>query len=302
MKKVLFTFAALTLAFAILPMSVSAKKKSKKKEIEQQVVVVKPLNSSDSLSYAIGMSQTQGLLPYLESNKGVDSAHVKDFVRGLEEMLKNYDDPSFRAYAAGLEIATQLKGSMIKGISKELEGCPDSISASFLCHGFVGVLKGDSTLFDMPSAEQYVRERMEYNKTVKAEKLYGANRTAGANFLAENKTKEGVVTLPSGLQYKVLVKGTGGIPQKTSRVKVKYEGRLIDGTVFDSTEKHGGNPATFRADQVIKGWTEALTMMPVGSKWQLFIPYDLAYGDRDMGQIKPFSTLIFDVELLEIEE
>jgi len=112
-----------------------------------------------------------------------------------------------------------------------------------------------------------------------------------------------VITTPSGLQYKILKQGDGVVPQKTDKVKVHYEGRLIDGTVFDASTKHGSEPATFRADQVIKGWTEALTMMPVGSKWQLFIPYELAYGERNAGQlIKPYSALIFDVELVGIEK
>ena len=98
------------------------------------------------------------------------------------------------------------------------------------------------------------------------------------------------------------MKGDGPVATATDKVKVKYEGRLIDGTVFDSTEKHGGEPATFAPNQVIKGWTEALTIMPVGSKWQLYIPQELAYGSREAGEIKPFSALIFDVEVLEIVE
>ena len=110
-----------------------------------------------------------------------------------------------------------------------------------------------------------------------------------------------MITLPSGLQYKVLVQGDGPVPAIDEKVKVKYEGRLVDGTVFDASAKHGDNPIEFKPNQVIKGWTEALTMMPVGSKWQLYIPYELAYGDRDSGQIKPFSALIFDVELVGID-
>ena len=144
------------------------------------------------------------------------------------------------------------------------------------------------------------RTKQQLNKEAKQEKLYGANREAGRKFLEENAKKDSVVTLPSGLQYQVLVKGEGEVPQATDRVKVNYEGRLIDGTVFDASARHGGEPAEFTPQQVIAGWTEALTMMPVGSKWRLFIPSDLAYGDRDQGQIKPYSTLIFDVELVEI--
>ena len=134
------------------------------------------------------------------------------------------------------------------------------------------------------------------------EKKYADNKAAGEKFLAENKTKEGVVTTPSGLQYKIITKGTGEIPADSSKVKVNYKGTLIDGTEFDSSYKRK-EPATFRANQVIKGWTEALTMMPVGSKWELYIPQELAYGARETGgQIKPFSTLIFEVELLGMEK
>ena len=144
-----------------------------------------------------------------------------------------------------------------------------------------------------------------HEEAIKAKALeekYGENKAAGEKFLAENKTKEGVVTTESGLQYKVIKAGKGEIPTKESTVKVNYKGTLIDGTEFDSSYKRNA-PATFRADQVIKGWTEALTMMPVGSKWELYIPQELAYGARETGgQIKPFSTLIFEVELLEIEK
>jgi FKBP-type peptidyl-prolyl cis-trans isomerase FklB len=127
------------------------------------------------------------------------------------------------------------------------------------------------------------------------------NKAAGTAFLAANKGKEGVVTLPSGLQYKILTAGTGPKPTATDSVVCNYRGTLTDGTEFDSSYKRG-KPATFGVSQVIKGWTEALELMPVGSKWQLFIPADLAYGERGepRGGIGPNSTLIFDVELMSI--
>ena len=131
----------------------------------------------------------------------------------------------------------------------------------------------------------------------KEEKL----KKAGKDFLEENAKKEGVIVLPSGLQYKVLKQGDGAIAKANDKVQVKYEGRLIDGTVFDSTDKHGGEPVTFSPNQVIKGWTEALCMMPVGSKWQLYIPQELGYGARGAGQIPAYSTLVFDVEVIGIE-
>ena len=155
-------------------------------------------------------------------------------------------------------------------------------------------------------AQGYMQSQMEVVREKALKKQYADVIAEGEKFLAENKAKEGVVTTESGLQYKILTKGTGEIPADTSYVQVNYKGTLIDGTEFDSSykrkDKDGkSQPATFRANQVIKGWTEALTMMPVGSKWELYIPYDLAYGSRATGaDIKPFSTLIFEVELVGI--
>ena len=131
------------------------------------------------------------------------------------------------------------------------------------------------------------------------EKQYGPNKKAGEQFLAANKKKPGVVTLRSGVQYKVIKEGNGAMPKDTSMVKVNYEGKTIDGKVFDSSYKRG-EPISLRANQVIKGWTEALVHMPVGSVWEVYIPQELAYGERNQGQIKPFSVLIFKIELLSI--
>ena len=147
----------------------------------------------------------------------------------------------------------------------------------------------------------YVQERTEAIKEKALAEKYADYKKQNEDFLAENKGKEGIKTTPSGLQYKVITEGKGEVPADTSRVKVHYKGTLIDGTQFDSSYDRK-EPTTFRANQVIKGWTEALTMMPVGSKWELYIPQELAYGSREAGNIKPFSTLIFEVELLSIEK
>jgi FKBP-type peptidyl-prolyl cis-trans isomerase FklB len=189
---------------------------------------------------------------------------------------------------------------MLPGITGDFKDSPDTIVSDLFFRGFIDAMKQDSTHFSQSAAEEFFKLKQEIDKKAKDEKLYGANREAGIKFLKENAQKEGVITTASGLQYKVLVAGDGQVPQKTDKVQVHYEGRLIDGTVFDASRKHGDKPSEFRADQVIKGWTEALTMMPVGSKWQLFIPQELAYGERNSGTIKPYSTLIFDVELLGI--
>jgi FKBP-type peptidyl-prolyl cis-trans isomerase FklB len=149
-----------------------------------------------------------------------------------------------------------------------------------------------------------VRSRQQEKMKVEQEKMKAVsemNKKEGLEFLVANKEKEGIVTLPSGLQYKVLTEGTGPKPAATDTVVCNYRGTLINGTEFDSSYKHG-QPLSIQANGVIKGWTEALQLMPVGSKWQLFIPSDLGYGDRGSGpNIGPGATLIFEVELLSIQ-
>ena len=300
MKKLMIIALALVAGASFFTVD-AAKKKTKTAEpaapVEQPVQL---LTSSDSVSYAGGMSVTNGLIPFLIQQQGVDTTYMADFIRGFQEMVKAGTDPKLKAYAAGMEIAGQVRNRMLPGVSKDFTDSPDSIVADLFYRGFSDALTKDSTLFTQTAAETYFRQKHETDMAAKQEKLYGPNREAGRKFLEENAKRDSVVTLPSGLQYQVLVKGEGEVPQATDRVKVNYEGRLIDGTVFDASARHGGEPAEFTPQQVIKGWTEALTMMPVGSKWRLFIPSDLAYGDRDQGQIKPYSTLIFDVELVEI--
>ena len=202
------------------------------------------------------------------------------------------------SYAAGYVLADIVRDRFLAGLGKEVEGSADSLQLHLAYQGLFDALRGDTALFKTQKAERFLNTRVTDIRKAKEEKL----KKAGMDFLKENAQKEGVITLPSGLQYKVLKQGDGAIAKATDKVKVKYEGRLIDGKVFDSTDKHGGDPVTFSPNQVIKGWTEALCMMPVGSKWQLYIPQELAYGPRGAGaDIPPYSTLIFDVEVLEIE-
>ena len=282
---------------------VDAAKKKKAVKVAQPECVApafKLVSGSDSLSYTAGMSSTMGLVEYLLQQK-VDTALMADFVRGFNETVsKNSNDPREKAYLMGVTIAQQLQERMLPGLEKELEGTADSLAASVFYKGFADALLQDTTFFQMHDATSFFRGRMEAAKAAKDEKLYGANREAGKQFLAANAKKDSVITLPSGLQYKVLKQGTGEVPTLSDKVMVNYEGRLIDGTVFDASKNHGDKPAEFRPTDVIKGWTEVLTMMPVGSKWQVFIPFELAYGSREAGQIKPYSALIFDIELVGI--
>ena len=301
MKKVILLALAVVASASFC--TVDAKKKKKEVVKAEPVAVPVVLNSSsDSVSYAAGMAVTNGLLPFLKQQHGVDSATIGLFLASFEEVIKAGDTPESKARIAGIEIANQVRSRMMPGITEEFKDSPDSIIADLFYRGFVDALKTDTTHFKQDDAEQYFNRKQAADKQAKEEKLYGPNRDAGIKFLKENAQKEGVITTPSGLQYKVLVKGEGEVPQRSDKVLVHYEGRLVDGKVFDASKKHGDEPASFRADQVIKGWTEALTMMPVGSKWQLYIPQELAYGERNMGDIKPYSALIFDVELIGIDK
>ena len=268
-----------------------------------------PPTRIDSLRFSMGMAQTQGLKDYLAKQMKVDVNQTDDFVKGLKEGVNAGEDKQKAAYYAGLQIGQQIVRQMKPGINKELFGDDNSKSISIdqFMAGFISGYTGKDGLMSMDDAQKQAQRLMDEVKNEALLEKYGDNKKAGEDFMAAQaklakKKKSGITVLPSGLMYKVLVKGDGPVAKTTDKVKVKYEGRLIDGTVFDSTEKHGGEPATFAPNQVIKGWTEALTLMPVGSKWQLYIPQELAYGNRDAGQIKPFSALIFDVEVLEIVE
>lgn len=256
----------------------------------------------DSLSYSIGMAQTQGLKGYLTGRLDVDTAYMAEFIKGLNEGANKTSKKDI-AYMAGLQIGQQISNQMMKGINQELFAgdSTKTISKDNFMAGFIAGTLEKGGVMTMEAAQEYTRTAMETIKAKAMEEKYADNKAAGEKFLAENKTKEGVKTTESGLQYKVITEGKGEIPADTCKVKVNYKGTLIDGTEFASSYKRN-EPATFRANQVIKGWTEALTMMPVGSKWELYIPQELAYGSRESGQIKPFSTLIFEVELVGIEK
>ena len=297
MKKILTIALALVVGASFSTMD-AKKKKEKKADKTEVKAPVKLASSSDSLSYSVGMTVTNGLISYMQTQLGVDTAYMADFVAGFEEAVKAQNDPRQKARIAGVTIGEQASGRMLSGLKQEAEGAPDSINEQLFFRGFTDALLGDTTVMTMETAQDVSNKKSEANRQAKI----AAQTEKGRAFLAENGKKPGVISLPSGLQYKVLKQGDGVVPQKTDKVKVHYEGRLIDGTVFDASSKHGTEPATFRPDQVIKGWTEALTMMPVGSKWQLYIPQELGYGERAAGQIPPYSTLIFDVELVGIDK
>lgn len=257
----------------------------------------------DSLSYAIGMERTEGLMGYLINQIRMDTTYMDQFMKGFSEGSSKVS-PKDVAYVTGVQIGQMVGKHWVEGLNQEIFGTDStrSISRENLLAGFyAGVSKKDTTVMTMEKARMFSQEAMQRIKDAALLEQYKDNKEEGEKFLAENKGKDGVVTTESGLQYKIITQGKGDHPVETDKVKVNYKGTLIDGTEFDSSYKRN-EAATFRANQVIKGWTEALTMMPVGSKWELYIPQDLAYGSRNQGQIKPFSTLIFEVELISIEK
>ena len=294
MKKIfLFSLCALL----ALGASAASKKKSNKKA-KAPVEVVDTV-CVDTFSYLLGKANTQGLTDYLAHRMGIDAAYISDFVKGFQQTELTEGDKKEKARLAGIEIRSQVENQVIAQANKQINDSVDVLNKALFIQGFQdGITKSNMTI-SMDSVQNVVKKQMDYYHNAKMEKKYGPNRIAGEEFLKKNAKADSVQTTASGLQYKIITKGTGEIPQATDKVKVNYEGRLVDGSVFDSSYKRG-QPIDFYANQVIKGWTEALTMMPVGSKWMLYIPQQLAYGSREQGKIPPFSTLIFTVELLEI--
>src|SRR5580693_8563482 len=202
-----------------------------------------------------------------------------------------------RSYAIGADIGKKV-GGQLKAQSVELD---PAMVARGMRDALSGV-KPAMTDEEIRSTLTELRTQLQQKQAAVAQEASAKNKQEGEAFLGANKGKEGVVALPSGLQYKVLKQGDGKKPLANDTVQCNYRGTLIDGTEFDSSAKHGGAPATFPVNGVIKGWTEALQLMPVGSKYQLFLPPDLAYGEHGAGaDIGPNETLIFEVELMSIK-
>ena len=257
----------------------------------------------DSMSYAMGMSQTQGLKDYLVQRLGVDTAYMDDFIKGLNEGANAGDDKKKNAYYAGIEIGKQVGNQMIKGINLEIfgEDSTKTISKKNFMAGFISGTTGTKGLMTLEQAGELAQKLMTDYKKEQTEKQYSENKAEGEKYVANYAKGKDVKKLKDGVLYKVIKAGTGAIPTDTSMVKVHYEGKTIDGNVFDSSYKRG-EPVTLAANQVIPGWTTALSNMPVGSVWEVVIPQEQAYGDRSQRGIKPFSALIFKIELLGIEK
>lgn len=295
MKKILFLALASALCLGIQAMPKKKKDKKKKKAEVAQVDTV----DVKTFSYLIGRLNTEGLVEYLARQKGVDTKYMAQFIEGFGKTELTEADLQAKARIAGTEIREDVSKRVMPNISKQMNDSVDLLNHDEFLRGFMEGLMGAESAISNDSAIKIVEKQMKYYQENMMERKYGANRKAGEEFLKANLKNKDVKQTASGLQYKIITKGEGPVATTTQKVKVHYEGRLIDGKVFDSSYKRG-QPATFGVNQVIKGWTEALTMMPAGSKWELYIPQDLAYGAREQKDIPAFSCLIFTVELLEV--
>ena len=257
----------------------------------------------DTLCYAIGMSQSQGLKDYLSMRMGIDTTYIDEFVKGLNDGANAGDDKKKSAYYAGVQIGQNVSQQMVKGLNMEIfgEDSTQTVSLKNIMAGFIAGTLGKGGLMTVDSASQYAQLKMPIFKRRNLEKTYADNKKACEDYMAKIAKKEGIKALENGVYYEVLTEGKGEIPADTTRVKVHYEGRLINDSIFDSSYKRN-EPATFACNAVIPGWTNALTHMPVGSKWKVYIPQEQGYAEREAGIIKPFSCLIFTIDLLGIEK
>ena len=252
----------------------------------------------DSLNYALGVAYGDNIKTnYIKGDSAKKSVQL--VLEGLKEGMKGEVVKENAELAdLGTKIGTSLKDQKKSGLMGD---STLKIDIDLIKQGLVNGLKGSKIQMTPQEAQTYLHKTMMVRQAAKMEKQYGPNKTAGEKFLAENAKKTGVITTASGLQYEIIKKGNGALPADTSKVKVNYHGTLIDGTVFDSSVQRK-EPVVFPVNGVIKGWTEALKLMPVGSKFKIYVPQQLAYGSQDRGAIKPFSMLIFEVELLSIEK
>lgn len=263
--------------------------KAIKAKCGKAVKVIALNNQNDSLNYAFGYLNGDEVARYILATD-TTGEQKKEFIENVNKGLKSHvKNPQL--VNMGEQIGKNIKEQEAGGLIGE-----PSLSTDFalIKQGFINGLLGYTEQMTGEEAGEYIQNTM---NTIK----YGTVKEEGEKFLAENGLKEGVITTESGLQYEVIKMGKGKKPSATDRVKVHYHGTLIDGTVFDSSVERG-EPITFGLNQVIKGWTEGVQLMPVGSKFRFYIPQELGYGAQQAGNIPPYSTLIFDVELLEIEK
>lgn len=286
-RSMLVVALAATLSFSAF----AAKKTKKNNKKVAQPVMVKPVSPAD-FSYAAGVAQSASLAQFLAQRSGVDSAHIKDFVEGLNKEVSADEAAKLRALLASIDIKKQMP-QIVQSMNQQATGKGDTtyVDATIFLKGLTeGLLKTNSLSAD--SATKIEQQQYDYY----TQQL----KTRNADFLKNYAKQKGVKSTASGLLYKVIKEGDGAMPTDTSEVEVHYEGKLVDGTVFDSSYKRG-ETATFAVNQVIKGWSEAVKLMKVGAEYEVCLPYEIAYGERGTRGIPPYSTLIFKIELKGIK-
>ncbi len=259
-------------------------------------------NQIDSVSYSYAMARTNGFVNYLVNQMEVDTTYMDEFVKGfMKGASMDSNDPAKKAYNAGVEIGSSEIGSVLNqiGISLFGEDSDQKFNKDNYISGFIDGATGNYSIMSMDQANNMTDSLVQLIYAKVNEEKYKENKETGEAFLAEKAKEAGVIALESGVLYEVISEGLGDIPSPESTVKVKYTGTLIDGTEFDSSNDEG---IEFPVLGVIKGWQEVLQIMPAGSHWKVYIPSELAYGDQDQGTIKPYSVLVFDMELLKIVE
>lgn len=258
-------------------------------------------NSVDTLSYAFGVAQSNGLRDYAIQRLGIDSTMLDEFFKGIVDGASAGDNSKKKAYLAGISIGQQVSNQMMPGMNNELfmGDSTKTVNIEDFLAGFIGSASGKSTIISLDSAQQVVNVMMQRVKDEYMSEKYGQWKQENEQYLTNLSKKEGILKLSDGVYYEVIEAGKGDIPSAESTVKVNYEGRMINDSIFDSSYQRG-EAATFPCNRVIPGWTEALTHMPVGSKWKVYISADKGYGSRSAGDIQPYSTLVFTIELLEI--
>ncbi len=286
-RSMLVVALAATLSFSAF----AAKKTKKNNKKVAQPVMVKPVSPAE-FSYAAGVAQSASLAQFLAQRSGVDSAHIKDFVEGLSKEVSADEAAKLRALLASIDIKKQMP-QIVQSMNQQATGKGDTtyVDATIFLKGLTeGLLKTNSLSAD--SATKIEQQQYDYY----TQQL----KTRNADFLKNYAKQKGVKSTASGLLYKVIKEGDGAMPTDTSEVEVHYEGKLVDGTVFDSSYKRG-ETATFAVNQVIKGWSEAVKLMKVGAEYEVCLPYEIAYGERGTRGIPPYSTLIFKIELKGIK-
>lgn len=256
--------------------------------------------SADSLAYAAGVVNTDGLVEHITTRMMVDAEYIPQVLEGIKEAVSE-DSPADNAKNLGRQIGSQIKNQILPSMNSTIyPNGEDSLNIDIFLSAFIAAVNEEETLMDVQTASAYFMAEVDKIRNANMSAAYADNKIAGENFLEANKAVAGVKVTESGLQYKVTKMGKGKKPSATDKVKVHYHGTLIDGTVFDSSVQRG-EPIVFPLNQVIPGWTEGLQLMPVGSKFTFYIPQELAYGSHETGVIKPYSALVFEVELLGIE-